>query len=125
MPTLSKMTDAQRETTLDSMDTQLLSIMQGQGKLRDRLESVELESDEAADIKLLLIRLDMKADELMRKREEFEDDALPLSPPSASMLATMRERLAGLRAINAQNETARGILNAVVAVAGQLPKVKN
>src|SRR5262249_5842821 len=125
MPTNSKMTEDQREATLNSLDTQLLSIMQGQGKLRDRLEGVELDSDEASDIKLLLIRLDMKADEILRKREEFEDDALPLSPPSASMLATMRERLAGLRAINAQNETARGILTAVVAVAGQRPEVKN
>lgn len=124
MPILSKMTEKQREAALDALDTQLLAIMEGERKLRERLESVALDSDEALDIKLLLVRLDLKADDTMRKREEFEDDSLPLQPPSATMLATMQQRIGAIRAINVQNETARGILTAIVAVAGQIPKAK-
>lgn len=121
MPTHSAMSRTEREATLDGLDAQLLAIMQGQRKLRERLEAVPLGGAEAFDIRLLLVRLDMKADEIMRSREDFEDDSLPLQPPTGAMLATMRERIAAIRAMNVQNETARGIAHAVVAVAGQLP----
>jgi hypothetical protein len=83
---------------------------------------VKLDRDEAAEIKIAFIRLDLKADEIMRKKEDFEDDALALQPPTPAMLDKMTERVGAIREINIRNEMARGILKAIVAVAGQLPK---
>jgi hypothetical protein len=68
--------------------------------------------------------MDLKADEIMRKKEDFEDDALPLQPPTPGMLQRMTERVDAIREINVRNEAARGIVAAVVAAAGQLPKAK-
>ena len=122
MPTFRNLTEDERDAALDAFDAQLLSIMEGQRKLRERLETVKLDSDEAAEIKIAIIRLDLKADEIMRKKEDFEDDSLALQPPSAAMLEKMAERVGAIREINIRNETARGILKAIVAVAGQLLK---
>jgi hypothetical protein len=124
MPTFKDLTEDEREAALDVLDTRLLAIMEGQRKLRERLEAVKLDSAEALDIKIALVRLDLKADEIMRAKEDFEDDSLSLQPPTAAMLQRMLERLDTIREINVRNETARGILAAVVAVAGQLPKTK-
>lgn len=124
MPTFKNMTEEEQDAALDVLDAQLLAIMEGQRKLRERLETVKLDSTEALDIKIALIRLDLKADEIMRKKEDFEDDSLPLQPPTATMLERMLERVDAIRDVNVRNETARGIVKAVVAVAGQLPKAK-
>ena len=122
MPTFKHLTEEERDAALDAFDAQLLSIMEGQRKLRERLEGVRLDSDEAAEIRIAFIRLDLKADEIMRRKEDFEDDTVALQPPTPAMLTRMFERLAAIREINVRNEMARGILKAIVAVAGQLPK---
>jgi hypothetical protein len=122
MPTFRNLTEDERDAALDAFDAQLLSIMEGQRKLRERLEAVKLDSDEAAEIKIAFIRLDLKADGIMRKKEDFEDDTLALQPPTPAMLDKMTERVGAIREINVRNEMARGILKAIVAVAGQLPK---
>jgi hypothetical protein len=122
MPTFRNLTEDERDAVLDAFDAQLLSIMEGQRKLRERLETVKLDSNEAAEIKIAFIRLDLKADEIMRKKEDFEDDSLALQPTSAAMLEKIAERVGAIRKINIRNERARGILKAIVAVAGALPK---
>lgn len=124
MAKFKNLTEDEKDAILDKFDTQLLSIMEGQRKLRERLEKIKLDSTEAAIIKISLIRLDLKADGIMRQKEDFENDSLEIQPPSAPMLQRMTERVQTIREINAQNETVSGILKAIVAVAGQLPKME-
>lgn len=64
----------------------------------------------------------MKADEIMRQKEAFEQGTLPLDPPSAAALQEMYQKIDTIRSMNVQDETARAIAVALVAVVGQLPK---
>ena len=113
-----------RSAVLEEFDTKLLAITEGQRKLRERLESVKVDSDEAFEIKTLLLRLDMKADSIMRDREAFDEGESSIAPPSDDDMNEMNDRVQKIRDINVKNQTARNVVALVVQVTGALPNVK-
>lgn len=123
MPVCSAMSADDRECCLEEFDTKLLGIMAGESKLRERLANVPMDSTDAFEIRTVLLRLEILADRINRQKEQFEADQAPINPPNELALADMRERVGRIRQINAQNETARGIVAAIVAVAGALPNL--
>lgn len=116
--------DDDKFAVLEQFDQKLLAVSEGQRKLRERLESVALDSDEAFEIKTQLLRLEMKADAIMRDREAFDEGETSIKAPSEAALEAMHERVQAIRDINAKNQTARNIIALVVTVAGALPNVK-
>ena len=110
-----------REDCLEEFDTKLLGIMEAERKLRDRLARVPVDGNEAFEIRTLHLRLEMLADRIMRQKEQFEQNTIAIEPPSGPALLDMQKRVSAIRDMNVQNETARGIATAIVAVAGALP----
>lgn len=121
MPLGNAMAAEAREDCLEELDTKLLAIMEAERKLRDRLASVPVDGSEAFEIRTLHLRLEMLADRIMRQKEQFEQNTLALEPPSNPALLDMHKRVSAIRDMNVENETARGIATAIVAVAGELP----
>jgi hypothetical protein len=113
-----------KDSVLEQLDQKLVAVMEAQRKLRDRLASVQLDPDEAFEIKTLLLQLDMKADEIMRDREAFEEGRLTIEPPSDAALEEMSARIKEIREINVKNQKASDVIAALTKVAGKLPKPK-
>ena len=111
-----------KDDVLEQLDQKLMAVSEGQRKLRERLAVAQLDRDEAFEIKTLLLQLEMKADEIMRDREAFDEGQLTIQPPSEAELEDMSARVKAIREVNAQNQKASDIIVAVTKAAGKLPK---
>jgi hypothetical protein len=117
------MDEDSQNRVLEDYNFSLLALMEGRAKLRERRRVAILTSDEEFEIETGLLRLQVAADDLLDEKAALKLSAKSIRAPSAGQLSEMRDAVEAIRKINAKNRKAKVIIDAVVEVAGNLPKL--